>query len=131
MLKQAFSKKNVNQLPLVATYNKLLHDLSNIAKKQWNILKIDGELNKVFTEPPMIALRRNRNFRNMIGGNTILDNKKVVRTKCAKVTINANLASAEVAISVYVHVYVCVCKLYLFSNKKSLKYSKKSIYKKK
>ena len=45
------------------------------------MLKIDRELREVFTEPPMIAYRRNRNLRDMIGSNTIVNNKKVLKKK--------------------------------------------------
>ena len=72
-------RKQSNRLPLITTYNRTLPNLKHIVKNNWDILTIDRELRETFKEPPIIAYRRNKNLRDMIGGNTIINNKKVIK----------------------------------------------------
>ena len=51
----------------------------------WHLLKINNEIYKVFTEKPIIAYRRNKNIQDLIGSNTI-ENNKVKRKR--KVNLN-------------------------------------------
>ena len=64
-----------NKIQLITTYNRTLPNLHKAIEKHWHLLKINNEISKVFTEKPIIAYRRNKNIRDLIGSNTIENNK--------------------------------------------------------
>ena len=63
------------QIVLPLTYNRTLPNLRQIINKHWDILKINPELKEIFHVKPMIAFKRNKNIGEIIGGNTIKNNK--------------------------------------------------------
>ena len=63
-------------LPLTVTYNRTLPDLKTIIDKNWHILQIEPKSKEIFAEPPILAFKRNKNLRDIIGGNKLFDNKK-------------------------------------------------------
>ena len=65
------------KLPFVTTFNKNLPNIREKIDSNWNTLKINPKIGKAFQEKPLVAFRRNRNLQDLIGGNTILDNKVV------------------------------------------------------
>ena len=74
-----FGTKNTSKrIPFVVTYNRTLPPISKILRKHWSILQLDNNLKSLFEEPPVIAYRRCRNLRDLIGGN------KLVNDKCLK-----------------------------------------------
>ena len=48
------------------------------------MLQINTALKPLFEEKPIIAYRRNKNLRDLIGSNRILNNKKITRPKATK-----------------------------------------------
>ena len=58
------------------TYNRTLPDLKTINDKNWHILQIEPKMKEIFAEPPILALKRNKNLRDIIGGNKVFYNKK-------------------------------------------------------
>ena len=64
-------------MPLTVTYNMTLPDLKTRIDKNWHVLQIQPKLKEVFTEPPILASKRNKNLKDIIGGNKIFDNKNV------------------------------------------------------
>ena len=72
---------NTERLSLTVTYSKTLPDLKTIIDKNWHILQIEPKLKEIFAEPPILAFRRNKNFRDIIGGNKVFDNKKILNVK--------------------------------------------------
>ena len=60
-----------NHLTLCVTYNKTLPNIKTILEKHWHILNVNPELKKVFENKPLLALCKNKNLRQLIGGNTI------------------------------------------------------------
>ena len=67
--------KTNKRIPLTTTFNPTLPEISNILKSNWNILQIKPEVKECFPEPPIISYRRNKNLRDMIGSNEIINNK--------------------------------------------------------
>ena len=67
---------NIERLPLTVTYNRTLPDLKTIIDKNWHILQIEPKLKEIFAEPPILAFKRNKNLRDIIGGNKVFYNKK-------------------------------------------------------
>ena len=74
---QTKEKKRSQRIPLVVTYNRTLHPLSQIINKHWHILRTDPKMEEKFSERPVLAYRRCKNLRDMIGSNTISNNKAV------------------------------------------------------
>ena len=72
---------NIERLPLTVTYNRILPNLKTIVDKDWHILQIEPKLKFFFAEPPILAFKRNKNLRDIIGGNKVFDNKKVLNVK--------------------------------------------------
>ena len=69
------------KLPFITTFNK-----TNIKEKidsNWKTLNINQKVSKAFQAKPLVAFRRSRNLQDLIGGNTILNNK-VVRLNLSK-----------------------------------------------
>ena len=69
-----------NYLTLCVTYNKILPNIKSILEKDWHILNVNPELKKVFESKPLLAFRKNKNLGQMIEGNTIEKNKKLLIT---------------------------------------------------
>ena len=72
---------NTERLPLTVTYNRTLPDLKTIIDKNWHILQIEPKLKEIFAEPPILAFKRNKNLRDVIGGNKLFYNKKILNVK--------------------------------------------------
>ena len=68
---------NTERLPLTVTYNRTLPDLKTIIDKNWHILQIEPKLKDTFAEPSILAFKRNKNLKDIIGGNKVFDNKKI------------------------------------------------------
>ena len=68
---------NTERVPFTVTYNKTLPDLKTIMDKNWHILQIEPKLNEIFAEQPLLALKRNKSLRDIIGGNKVFDLKKI------------------------------------------------------
>ena len=72
---------NTERLPLTVTYNSTLPYLKTIIDKNWHILQIEPKLKEIFAEPPILAFKRNKNLRDIIGVNKVFDNKKILNVK--------------------------------------------------
>ena len=77
-------KMNDNILPLSTTYNKNLPNIKSILEKHWHILKVNPEFEQIFKVNPMIAFRKNRSIKDIIGGDTIENNKRMLPAKTKK-----------------------------------------------
>ena len=62
-------------LPLSVTYNKTLPNIKNILQQYWHLLKIDLTLEDTFQQTPILAVRRNRNLKDVISSNKVEFNK--------------------------------------------------------
>ena len=70
-----------NYLTLCVTYNKILPNIKSILEKHWHILNVNPELKKVFESKPLLAFRKYKNLKQLIGGNTVEKNTKLLTTK--------------------------------------------------
>ena len=61
--------------------NQTLPNFRKILSDNWSLLKINSRLKHVFNEQPVIAYRRNKNLRDVIGDTTIKNNKVVRKQK--------------------------------------------------
>ena len=60
-----------NHLNLCVTYSKTIPNIKTILEKHWHILSVSPELKKVFENKPLLNFRKNKNLRQLIGGNAI------------------------------------------------------------
>ena len=63
------------KIPCILTCNTQLPNIKEATNKHWDILKINTRLEIIFKEKPIMAFRRNRNLRDIIGKKTILHDK--------------------------------------------------------
>ena len=71
------------KLPFITTFNKTLPNIREKIDSNWKTLNINQKVSKAFQAKPLVAFRRSRNLQDLIGGNTILNNK-VVRLNLSK-----------------------------------------------
>ena len=69
-----------NHPTLCVTYNKILPNIKTILEKYLQILTVNPELKKVFENKPVLAFRKNKNLRQLTGGNATEKNKKLLTT---------------------------------------------------
>ena len=86
-----------NRIPLILLCNRTVSDMKRAVNKHWDILKINRDFEQVFTELPIIAFRRNRNFQDILGKKTIINNMKQLRQNINQngysTPCNSNLAN--------------------------------------
>ena len=75
LLNPAQDKEKKNGIPLVLKYNRTLPNIRNSIEKNWHLLQINPILAKTFENKPFIAYKRNKNLKELIGGNKIVNNK--------------------------------------------------------
>ena len=68
-------KNNKNKIPISITYIRTLANISKIVNRNWNILQINSEFHGVFHITPMIAFKRSKNLRKIIGCYTFKQGK--------------------------------------------------------
>ena len=62
-------------------YNRILPYLETITHKNWHILQIESKLKNNFAEPLILAFKRNKIPRDIIGANKVFDDKKILNVK--------------------------------------------------
>ena len=92
-----------NRIPLILSCNRTLSDMKRAVNKHWDILKINRDFEQVFTELPIIVFRRNRNFQDILGKKTIINNMKQLRQN-----INQNGYSTPCSQSMLYRIYVII-----------------------
>lgn len=60
--KRTNCKKSSKRVPLVLTYSALLPDVHNIVHKHMRVLYQSERMNQVFSQPPLVAYRRDTNL---------------------------------------------------------------------
>ena len=82
--------KSMNpRTPFTTTYNKNLPPVQRIINKHWHILHTHNDISPAFQNRPVLAYKRNKNLRNLIGqmhlsrGRKILSNRKPKLTGCS------------------------------------------------
>ena len=68
-------------IPLSVTYSRALPNLKDIITKDWYILQANQNCKETFGTLPIIAFRKGTSLKQVIGTNTIHNNKKLIKTK--------------------------------------------------
>ena len=64
-------------LPLTVTYNRILTNTKQTIWNHWSILKTNKALEKTFSVEPIIAFRKSKSLKQLIGRN--IQNKKKIK----------------------------------------------------
>ena len=72
---------NDEKIPLIVTFNRTLLDLRHLIYKNCHILQIEPKLKNFFKNPTVVAIKRNKNLHNFIGGNKLYNNEKLKHGK--------------------------------------------------
>ncbi len=69
------------KIPFTTIFNKHLPNINPIIEKHWHLLKTNPEIAPNFSEKPVLAFRRNKNLRDILGQTHLSKNKKIVPKK--------------------------------------------------
>ena len=72
-------KKGANKIKFITKYNKGLPNFRNVFESNWHILQTNEKLAETFEDKPILAFRRNRNLRDILGGMRLENNKKITK----------------------------------------------------
>ena len=75
------SDETGRKIPFTATFNKHLPSINPIIEKHWHLLKTNPEIASKFCNKPVLAFRRNKNLRDILGQTHLSKNKKIVKKK--------------------------------------------------
>ena len=90
-------KKKGERVPLVVTFSKQLPDISNILRKHHGILSNSAKLRAAFTQPPIVAYRRDANICDTLihmKTNRILKKEKLCSCKVCEKIVRSEVMSA-------------------------------------
>ena len=69
------------RIPFTATFNKDLPPIRKIINKHWGLLQTHRDLAPIFKNKPIVAFKRNRNLRDLIGQMHLSNGKKILPQK--------------------------------------------------
>ena len=72
--------QKVQVLPFTVTYNGTLPDIKQLIQNHGSILKTNKALEKTFSVEPIIAFRKNKSLKQLIGGSTIQNDKDIKKS---------------------------------------------------
>ena len=72
-------KTNERKLKFITTFNRNLPPIRMAIEKNWGILQTNKRQAEIFADKPIIAFRRNRNLKDLLGGAKLVNNKKIVK----------------------------------------------------
>ena len=70
-----------NRTPFTTTYNKQLPPVQKIINQHWHLLQTQKDIAPSFAERPVVAYRRNKNLRDLIGQMHLSRGKKIIKTR--------------------------------------------------
>ena len=70
--------KTDNRIPFITTFNKNLPNINTTINTHWHLLQTNTAISKSFKAKPMVAFRRNKNLRDLIGQTHISNGKKIL-----------------------------------------------------
>ena len=79
-------KRSNKRTPFTTTFNRNLPPIQRIINKHWPILHTNTDMAPAFAERPVLAYRRNKNLRNLIGQVHLSRGRKILPMKPPKLT---------------------------------------------
>ena len=80
-------KKGDNKIKYITKYNKGLPNIRNVFESNWHKLQTNEKLAETIEYKPILAFRRNRNLRDILGGMRLENNKKLPRNHLNQDTV--------------------------------------------
>ena len=77
-------KESGKRIPFIATFNKNLPNIRATMDKHWHLLQTNPKIAATFAEKPIIAFKRNKNLKDLIGQTHLSKNRKII-TKPKKI----------------------------------------------
>ena len=74
-------KTNIGRIPFSTTYNEMSSPVRKIINSHWSVLHTKSDLAETFKDRPVIAFRRNKNLRNILGQVHLLRGRKLVKNQ--------------------------------------------------
>ena len=78
-LLQYKNRQDNMKLKCITTYNKNLPNIKSLIDKNWSTLLINDKQASIFYDKPILAFKRNKNPKDLIGGTHLVQNKKMIR----------------------------------------------------
>ena len=78
LLKEKDRQNIDRRVPFTATFNANLPKISSTINKHWHLLHINAKIAESFKVKPMVAFRRNKNLREILGQTHLTNNKKIL-----------------------------------------------------
>ena len=83
-LLQDKEKEKSKRIPFTTTFNKELPEIKSIVNKHWHLLQTNRDIAPSFEERPVLAFRRNKNLRDILGQTHLSKGKKTTSEKPRK-----------------------------------------------
>ena len=83
-LLQDKEKRESKRIPFTTTFNKELPEIKSIVNKHWHLLQTNRDIAPSFEERPVLAFRRNKNLRDILGQTHLSRGKKTIPEKLRK-----------------------------------------------
>ena len=80
-------KKGDNKIKGITKYNKGLPNIRNVFESNWHKLQINEKLAETIEDKPILAFRRNRKLRDILGGMRLENNEKLPRNHLNQDTV--------------------------------------------
>ena len=79
-------KRHNSRIPFTTTYNRHHPPIQKIINEHWELLRTQGKIAEAFQERPVVAYKRNRNLRNILGQVHLSRGKKILPRKQPRIT---------------------------------------------
>ena len=78
-------KEKDDNLPFTTIFNKTLPNIKYTIDKHWHLLQTNPKIAPTFKEKPIVAFKRNKNLKDLIGQTHLSHNKKAIPKKKTKI----------------------------------------------
>ena len=81
---QTAEKENTDRIPFILTFHPHNHAVKSIILKNFKLLQNDSETGTIFSQPPLISFKRDKNIGNFLVRSSFLTNDQSGTFKCAR-----------------------------------------------
>ena len=81
---QTAEKENTDRIPFILTFHPHNHAVKSIILKNFKLLQNDSETGTIFSQPPLISFKRDKNIGNFLVRSSFQTNDRSATFKCAR-----------------------------------------------
>ena len=81
---QTSQKENNNRIPFTLTFHPRNHAVKSIILKNFNLLQNDPDTGRIFSQPPLISFKRDKNIGNFLVRSAFQTSNQAGTFKCAR-----------------------------------------------